>query len=243
MDRTAHRVAHPVRSHLDHQNDPVALLPQSPATGAAGRRKASQAGPHYPGLRVAHANHLGGSAPAARATGPAAGRPCAASRGQGRPNRNRPAPARRQEASPRPAPGRRRPAAQRLAEKHPGRNAQTEERRAPTGHATERPRGRPAGQAERLTHGYRRNRLSTGSWSVTGLLDFILPWPVRPGRGLWEEVQVWRQPAGIRRRRAGTGRFPRDRVPGRSAHRGGFEQLLYPGRSGRGRNPGHGVHR
>ena len=52
---------HPVRSHLDHQDHPVAVLPRGPAPAAAGPGKRARLGrgPQYPGLRVVQANHLG----------------------------------------------------------------------------------------------------------------------------------------------------------------------------------------
>ena len=138
VDRTAHRIAHLVRSHLDHQNDPVPLLPPSPAASRSRpkrRRARLGAEPAIPRLARGPGQSSWGTADTQHAaTRPAAGHPRAASRGQGRPDGNQPAPAR--------APRRRRPSAQRPAEKHPCRDAQTEKGRAPTGRAIDGPRVR-----------------------------------------------------------------------------------------------------
>ena len=60
VDRAAYRVAHPVRSHLDHQDDPAALLPGGLRSAArASKRRRLGPGPQHPGTRVAQASHLG----------------------------------------------------------------------------------------------------------------------------------------------------------------------------------------
>ena len=92
---------------------------------AGGERKAGRAGPGpaIPRLARGPGQPSGGTADTHHTTSrPAAGRPRAASRGQGRPSRNR---------RPVPARGRRRRAAQRPAEEHPRRDAQTERRGHP----------------------------------------------------------------------------------------------------------------
>ena len=92
---TAHCIEHPVRSHLDHQNDPAAVLPPSPARATAGGKEEAQAGtgaaipghtrgPCQPSRGTPDAHHA--------TTRPAARRPAAASRGQGGTSQNQRAP-------------------------------------------------------------------------------------------------------------------------------------------------------
>ena len=75
---TADRLQHRVRSHLDHQDDPAALLPRGPARAAAGRNEAAQTGvgPAIPGhARGPRQPSRGTPDPHARPTRPAARRP------------------------------------------------------------------------------------------------------------------------------------------------------------------------
>jgi hypothetical protein len=171
VDRTAHRIAHPVRSHLDHQNDPVALLSRCPASAAAGRRKPGQAGPEpaIPRLARGPGQPSGGTADSHHATSRAAtGRPRAASRGQGRPSRNQSAPCR--------AWGRRRPSARRPAEKHPRRDSQTQSGWAPTGRAIDGPRLRACRGGGRLAHDS-RHRAWRGFLIPGRAVRFVPQWP------------------------------------------------------------------
>ena len=136
------------------------FCPEALRSAAAGRGKAGQAGPEpaIPRLARGPGQPSRGTADPRHATArPAAGRPRAAGRGQGRPNGNR---------QPRPGIGRRRPSAQRPAEKHPGRDRQAESGRAPTEHAMTARAGRLPGGG-----GWLMSTAGTGSARVPG------PWP------------------------------------------------------------------
>jgi hypothetical protein len=179
---TLRRIAHPVRSHLDHQNDPVPLLPQRPAAAPGGGRKTGRAGPEPALPRPARGpgQPSGGTADTHHTTSrPAAGHPDAPGRGQGRGNRSQPGPSR--------GPGRRRPTAQRPAAEHPLRDAQTESRRAPAGRAI-------GGPCLRRRPGWRDGRLKTAGTARRGFL--VSGWTVRfvPQ---WASVPP-RLPGGVR---------------------------------------------
>jgi len=92
----------PCSIHLDHQDDPVPLLPQRPAAAPGGGRKTGRARARDTPACAWPRPAIWGTANTHHTTSrPAAAHPDAAGRGQGRGNRSQPGPSR--------APGRRRP--------------------------------------------------------------------------------------------------------------------------------------